>query len=291
MPQDIDEQTFEQSVAELAVNTLKTKVPALMDYALAFQLVDRSEDDTRAVGFFGFKVGEGLIYVPIFFLGGEIKGTELCYVVDEDRFVPLTEDWVNQLIRRKTFSIGDTAGKDRAQQGISGPDLRRLRVPPMEAKISEDLSYNGWAPWARFGLKMFDSAMKASEKLAAPSLPEVVAKQGITIPFIENLRADEKLAGAVFAFYKPEDFLAAFEKCAADKKEAPSPTVWKRPVQIFDGNDAMRNPAELGVLSEAEKKQVMRGNTVISDGRLDSEKKKVYDIEITKRISNPSEGG
>jgi len=292
MPQDIDQQTFEQSVAELAINTLKTQVPALMDYALGFQLVDRSDDDTRAVGFFGFKVGEGLIYVPIFFLGGEIKGTELCYVVDEDRFVPLAEDWVNQLIRRKTFSIGDSAGKDRVQQGISGPDLRRLRVPPMEAKISGDLSYNGWAPWAQFGAKMFDRAL-SDEKIAVPTLPEVLAKGNITEAFIENMKAEPKLATAVFSFYKPEDFVAALEKVAKEKVAPPSmgPTVYKREVRIFDGDDALRNPAELGFLSESEKKQVMRGNTVIQDGRLDTEKRKVYDIETTKKLQNPGEGG
>lgn len=292
MPQDIDQQTFEQSVAELAINTLKTQVPALMDYALGFQLVDRDDDDTRAVGFFGFKIGEGLIYVPIFFLSGEIKGTELCYVVDEDRFVPLTEDWVNQLIRRKTFSIGSSASKDRVQQGISGPDLRRLRVPPMEAKISGDLTYNGWAPWARHGAKMFDRAL-TDEKIGAPTLPEVLARHGITEAFIENMKVEPKLAGAVFTFYKPEDFVAAEEKVAKTKKEpeVTAPTVYKREVRVFDGDDALRNPAELGFLSEDEKKQVMKGNTVVQDGRLETEKRKVYDIETTKKLQNPGEGG
>lgn len=291
MPQDVDQQTFEQSVAELAINTLKTQVPALMDYALGFQLVDHSDDDTRAVGFFGFKVGEGLIYVPIFFLGGEVKGTELCYVVDEDRFVPLTEDWVNQLIRRKTFSIGSAAGKDRSQQGISGPDLRRLRVPPMEAKISADLSYNGWAPWAQFGAKMFERAM-SEEKIGAPTLPEFLAKHDITEQFIQNMQDEPKLASAVFSFYKPEDFVAALEKIAKTKEPAPAcPTVYKREVRIFGGDDALRNPAELGFLSEDQKKQVMRGNTVVQDGRLDTEKRKVYDIETTKKLQNPGEGG
>lgn len=290
MPQDIDQQTFEQSVAELAINTLKTQVPALMDYALGFQLVDRSEDDTRAVGFFGFKIGEGLIYVPIFFLGGEVKGTELCYVVDEDRFVPLTEDWVNQLIRRKTFSIGDTAGKDRVQQGISGPDLRRLRVPPMEAKISADLTYNGWAPWAQHGAKMFERAL-SEEKLAVPTLPDVLAKHNITEAFIENMKAEPKLATAVFSFYKPEDFVEAVEKVAKSKEPVSQCPVFKREVRVFSGDDALRNPAELGFLSEDEKKQVMKGNTVVQDGRLDTEKRKVYDIETTKKLQNPGEGG
>lgn len=303
MPQPVDEQTFEQSIAELAVNTLKTKVPALMDYALAFQLVDRGEDDTNAVGFFGFKVGEALLYVPIIFRNGEIKGTELCYVVDEDRFVPLSDDWVNQLIRRKTFTIGSPAGKNRQQQGVTGPDLRRLRVPPTEAKIGEDLSLESGANWARFGIKMFDSVLeRATEKVAGCPLPEFLAKRGITVQFLEDAKGNPKLASAVFAMYSPEDFLAAMESQEKTAKSkitssksglggAGAPSVYKRDVQIFSGDDALNNPAEMESLSEAEKKQVLNGNVVVKDGRPEAKKRKVYDTDMTKRLTNPTDGG
>ena len=293
MPQNIDERTFEQSVAELAVNTLKSKVPALMDYALAFQLVERSDDDTRAIGFFGFRVGKTLLYIPIFFLSGDIKGVELCYVVDEDRFVPLTEDWVNQLIKRKTFTIGSEAGKDRKRQGISGPDLRRLRVPPMEAKISADLSYNGYADWASFGPKMFDTALRVTEKIAVADLPDVVARAGITEQFLRNAQAEPKLANAVFTFFSPEDFLVAMErhcKTAAAVDTIPSGTSGGS-VRVFTADDAIRTPEDLGFLEPEEKKKVLKGEIVIKDTRGESQKREVYDVDLTKKLFNPSEGG
>ena len=291
MPNDIDERTFEQSVAELAVNTLKSKVPALMDYALAFQLVDRGDDDTRAVGFFGFRVGKTLLYVPIFFLSGEVKGTELCYVVEEDRFVPLTEDWVNQLIKRKTFTIGEEASKDRKRQGITGPDLRRLRVPPMEAKISEDLSFDGYADWARFGPKMFETALRATEKIAAPELPDVLARAGITEGFLRQAQAEPKLAEAVFAFFKPEDFLAAMESHMKTAGVMKAPAMSGSDVRVFTADDAVRLPDDLGFLTEEEKKQVLKGEIVIKDNRDEKSKKTVYDVDLTKKLFSPAEGG
>jgi hypothetical protein len=303
---DIDERTFEQSVAELAVNTLKSKVPALMDYALAFQLVDRGEDDTRAIGFFGFRVGKTLLYVPIFFLSGEVKGTELCYVVEEDRFVPLTEEWVNQLIKKKTFTIGEEAGKNRKRQGISGPDLRRLRVPPMEAKISGDRSVlnikvsselpkNGEFDEVTLGgLLMFEKAA-VEIKADVPRLPEIVAKHGITEAFLKNAQENPSLANAVFTFFKPEDFLVAMEshmKPAADKAAVTARNYSSdEKVRVFSADDAVRNPADLGFLSADEKKRVLKGEIVVKDHRGDNEKREVFEADLTKRLSNPSEGG
>jgi hypothetical protein len=301
MGQSIDAKTFEQSVAELANNTLKTKVPALMDYALAFQLVDQDEDGTRAIGIFGFKVGKSLIYVPVFFRSGEIDGTEMAYVVDEDRFVPLTEDWVNQLIRRKTFTIGEEASKDRKQQGITGPDLRRLRIPPTEAKIGTDLGLEFGPTWSRFYVKMFDSAVNF-DKMASelPSLPDFLARHDLVIPFVRDMQNQPKLAEAVAKYYGPQDFLDAMDRMGdvlaktADAKKKPAamdPVVYKRDVQILDGDDALKNPVDAEALSTEEKKKLMTGNVVIKDNRYEVSKKKVYDFETTKTVQNPTEGG
>ena len=71
---NIDDQTFEQSFAEMAISDLQSKAPALMNYMLGFQLVEKSDDGARAIGFAGFKIGENWLYTPAFFLGGEILG-------------------------------------------------------------------------------------------------------------------------------------------------------------------------------------------------------------------------
>src|SRR5665213_3602638 len=64
-----DQETgFEQSFASLAYAYLRDKAPRLLDYVVGFQLVDRNEDNTKAVAVFGFKVGKQWLYAPVFFL-------------------------------------------------------------------------------------------------------------------------------------------------------------------------------------------------------------------------------
>ena len=92
---------FEQAFSSLAYAYLKDKAPRLLDFIVGFQLVDRNEDNTKAVGIFGFKVGDQRLYAPVFFLNGDLKGHELMYLKKQDMFVPLKENWVNHVISRK----------------------------------------------------------------------------------------------------------------------------------------------------------------------------------------------
>jgi len=55
----------------------------LLDYEVGFQLMDRNDDNTKAVGVFGFKIGSQWLYCPVFFLNGDLKGTELLYIKDQ----------------------------------------------------------------------------------------------------------------------------------------------------------------------------------------------------------------
>lgn len=281
---NIDDQTFEQSFAEMAITDLQSKAPALVNYMLGFQLVEKSDDATRAVGFFGFRPGESYIYVPCFFLSGEIKGTEMMYVKGQDLFLPLAEGWVNYVIRRKPFMLGKAVEKKREDQGVSAPDLRRLRVPPSEAKIASDR----WSAWAQGGLDML-SKIAAEVQSSIPSLPDVLARTGNTIGFVQQMRDDPKLASLVLRFYQPEDFL----KAAADTDSTPATPLssddhdWFR---VFEGEKALQDPA-VTFMSEKEKEQLLRGNTIIRDGRHETAKRKVYGVELTRKLTNPTDGG
>ena len=64
------ETEFEQAFSSLAYAYLKDKAPRLLDFLVGFQLVDRNEDNTKAMGVFGFSVGDQWLYAPVFFLNG-----------------------------------------------------------------------------------------------------------------------------------------------------------------------------------------------------------------------------
>lgn len=124
------EQGFEQAFASLAYSYLKEKAPRLLDFIVGFQLVDRNEDNTKAIGLFGFKVGDQWLYAPTFFLNGDLKGHELLYIKKQDSFVPMKENWVNYLISRKPRILGEGSPQPAHELGGLMPNLHRFRGPP-----------------------------------------------------------------------------------------------------------------------------------------------------------------
>lgn len=139
------EQGFEQAFASLAYSYIKDKSPRLLDYIVGFQLVDRNNDNTKAMGVFGFKVGDMWLYAPVFFLNGDLKGHELLYIKNQDMFVPMKENWVNYLIARKPHVLGEGTEQDTFQLGGLLPNLSRMTRPPSGTKYGYDMPIDEWA--------------------------------------------------------------------------------------------------------------------------------------------------
>lgn len=124
------ETEFEQAFSSLAYAYLRDKAPRLLDHMVGFQLIDRNEDNTKAVGVFGFNVSNQWLYAPVFFLNGDLKGHELLYMKNNDSFVPMKENWVNYIMGRKPHILGE--GSARKLQDLGGvyPDIRSLSISP-----------------------------------------------------------------------------------------------------------------------------------------------------------------
>lgn len=121
---------FEQAFANLAHAYLKDKAPKLLDYEVGFQLVEKNQENTKAVGVFGFKVADQWLYAPVFFLNGDLKGHELLYLRSQDLFVPMKDNWINYLLGRKPAMLGKAIGRQTADVGALPPDLGRLTRSP-----------------------------------------------------------------------------------------------------------------------------------------------------------------
>jgi hypothetical protein len=124
------ETEFEQAFSSLAYAYLRDKAPRLLDHMLGFQLVDRNEDNTKAIGIFGFQLGNQWLYAPVFFLNGDLKGHELLYMKNNDSFVPLKENWVNYIMSRKPHVLGEPSARKLRDLGGIYPDIRTLSIPP-----------------------------------------------------------------------------------------------------------------------------------------------------------------
>jgi hypothetical protein len=132
------ESGFEQAFSSLAYAYIKDKAPRLIEFVVGFQLVDRNEDNTKAVGVFGFKLGERWLYAPVFFLNGDLKGHELLYIKDQDTFVPMKENWVNYIMSKRPHALGERSPKDVFQLGGLAPNIEQLTWPPEQSKFGSD---------------------------------------------------------------------------------------------------------------------------------------------------------
>ena len=296
---DIDEQTFETSFAEMALASLKNKSPALVDYMMGFQLVERSDDDTRAVGFFGFKIGNTWVYVPAFFLAGKVKGVELLYVKDQDVFLPNEDGWVNYLIKRKPFVLGNGVSKDK-KIDTSGIDLDKLRDPPgtkVGSARGEGFIIYGTdvtAPWAADGMAQF----LPGEKKASVTLPQFLAHRGKINSYLKLMRKNAKVAAATLAFYTEKDFVEEQTKVAAARKQAagglsqsPVSADEDGKVTILDKGDVDANAGSAAFLDTEDKKRLMRGELVVVDNRAGNSVRKAYSADLSKTLFNPTEPG
>lgn len=137
------ESNFEQSFGALAYSYVKDKAPRLLDYIIGFQLVDRNEDSTKAMGVFGYKAGDNWYYGPVFFLNGDLKGHELLYIKSDDMFVPLKENWVNYLIARKPNELGKGTKKTTRELGTGVPQARNMYGVSKYA--AENIEVQAWS--------------------------------------------------------------------------------------------------------------------------------------------------
>jgi hypothetical protein len=105
----------EQASEAIAEQQIRTRVPLLMPYCIGFQMLKKTDDDTRSCGIFAFKAGEEMVYVPVFIIDGEVQGYELMYLVSRDQFVPSDEKHINYLLSRKPMEPGKVELRDRTE--------------------------------------------------------------------------------------------------------------------------------------------------------------------------------
>lgn len=134
---------FEKSCAQLAFSRIADRCPALVDYTVGVQLLDSSEDQKSATIIVGVKLGDEWLYLPMFYRSGDLKGSELGYVVKSDFFFPTSEDWIYYLLGKKRFSLGGKS--DRSIGDVTrfdSTDLFNMRRSPLQSKYASAVEIN-----------------------------------------------------------------------------------------------------------------------------------------------------
>ena len=118
-----DEHQLEMDFSNIAFAFLQDRAPAMLSFLLGFEVVDREEDGSKAVGIFGFKVGEDYYYVPAFFTNGQVRGMDLLFSKRTNSFVPLREPWINYILNRQAITLGDSVAGQSVQRDFEQPNF------------------------------------------------------------------------------------------------------------------------------------------------------------------------
>ena len=252
---------FERTFSDLAYARLRDKAPTLLDYLIGFQLLDKNEEGTHAVGVFGFKIGKEWVYCPVFFINGELKGHELMYIKSQDAFVPMMEQWVNYILNRRPHVLGELDPTPQNRLGLRQPDFdlfaRSPYIGSKYASASTSRSFNDICamleknnPDFLPAMDMFTAGPKhekfasLNERFTLTGAIEALGKQA-AVTLIATMRNDPKFAESVLSFYDIQDLIKSAEKGAIEDENRRAKKARARELRDKAPSIGLKSAAEL----------------------------------------------
>lgn len=246
---------FEQSFFQLAYERLQEKLHNLLPFLVGFEVINKNDEGTKALGIFGFKSNNRQsIFVPVFFINGAVKGIDLLYSKNNEQFYPLNEDFAEIFLKDDVTGIGDTSVEHRNEinQHLSPVQLENLARPPKTASIK----HTDLMEYVTDG----DSFVKKA--------------------FYDIFSTNPKFCESVLRFYDLEKIAKAIVIKPAPKKELPVPDI-----KLFKQGE------DLSELTDAEKVNVIRDGYYLLDKRAEDKKSKLGLFKYTDTFTNPTTSG
>lgn len=188
------------------------------DYYLGFEIVKTNDAFTKMVGIYVFRVNKHILYAPVFYVNGQVKGTEFLYNVDEKKFVYLNPDWCNYFIGLYEES-GDGTAVDMsiANQGKQDIEMMRIATPlyktsSLKKFASElNLSATDQDDFSSF-TSMYDSVFNTfveSKDVDYSPLHKFLKSAGIDAwnKLAEALKSDKEFANNVVGLCDESDYI------------------------------------------------------------------------------------
>lgn len=122
---------IEKAFADQASGFIENKLGALMkdDNRIGFEIVKKNDDNTRMVGIFAFKIDNDIVFAPVFFLNGEIKGP-LLYRCNTKTFVPANKEWANYLLDSMEHREGTSRPRTKLKDSPPRVHMERIAFKP-----------------------------------------------------------------------------------------------------------------------------------------------------------------
>ena len=134
-----DGPSFEQQFGILANAQVVDKFKQLDTMKLAFQLIDKEDDNSNACGATVYMVGKTVIFVPAFFKNGKIKTGDMMFIAQSQQFLPLTDPWLAWLKTKDLNDAGQTVEPELLDNMLSskGTTIRNLADPIVKTAAKE----------------------------------------------------------------------------------------------------------------------------------------------------------
>lgn len=273
---------FEQKFGQLVDAHLNEKLPSLTNYRVGFQVIDKTEEGDRAVGIAAFVVNDVWLYIPIFFLKGDLRGSDLIYVKQRDIFVPAVDNWITTISERGLEVLGQPSNSED-QDFFAAPEDTNVFLSSSEFGKTAAFDDNSIVDYEEV-CEMFkcykDASMPVDLEKDLERLGPTAAKT-----FSNTVMRNEKFANAVFTHYGVNSVESMLMKCAriyanSQKTAAPEDVV-------FYTDPMSKEAAELG---DTEKGLLLRNDVYVRDTRTNFSK--IYEDEVgTGVIQNPTSPG
>jgi hypothetical protein len=207
-----------QSLADIeqAFMAVQSKAAPIMraPYRIGFEIVHRNNDNTRLVGIFVFRVNKDLYYAPVFFINGNIKGTDLFYRHTTKSFVPATESWVEYLISLSETSEGKGVPISERINTRCQMNLQAIVSPP-DTMMARKYASAAWE----------EMKSAAVTELSKDSILRKFVTEHGGFNAIKKMASaaqnDPEFANALFLSSDPESYMSALDAYKAPELPAP----------------------------------------------------------------------
>jgi len=269
----------EQNLAEIAFASVAEKSPSLMDYYLGFDLVEKNDAGTKAAGIMGFQIGSELIYIPILFLNGKVKGTDVMYLKNSDVFTVNDEKEIN-LIIAKTVDGKPAPEQDMHAATDTGEVSKAMALfgePPASATKN--------ASWEETRFQDFDDLVHDKGPMTT-SLPNFLARAGKDFfQKAASVLAIPEIWEQVVKYYDPKELMVykIEEKVA---QVSPNTNTIKTPYAVtIEKALELEKQAGKTLFSQEDKKSLFSNGYIIKNA---AEGEKASKVKISNREGDRS---
>jgi hypothetical protein len=263
LPKQAADDQIEGAFFQLAYQRLQDTLKNLIPFLVGFEIVKKNEDNTKALGVFGFRSKSGqILYVPAFFINGKVKNLDLLYSKNNEQFYPLNEDFAEMFIKDEMLGIGENSREQRADimRDATQGDYRQMSVPPRTGRyaIASVLDY----------VEAGDNPTKKA--------------------FTELIEKDAEFCEAVLRFYPLEKVAKAIALEDGDKyRKSDKASKKLNLVKVVKTTDK----DEVKKLTQSDKETLLTQGYVIVDDRAQDEKSTYGAVDYIKKFTNPDESG